>query len=497
MHISSYSQSANMRANIAQLQTQLADLQRQLSTGLKADSFSKLGDARNLVLALNDQVARSNSYLDTINTTQLRIEASSNALTRLDAIAAEMKTGGLATGFELVSSGQTNLQITAGMRLDEMVSLLNLNVADRQLFGGRDTQTAPVALPDLILNGDTGHAGLRQVISERNQADLGDGLGRLALSSPMAGTVSLAEDVAGSPFGFKLQTAGSTLSGATVTGPAGSPATVSVAFGAPLPGEGEWISFDMKLPDGTSTTITLTATSSSPAGQGQFTIGADAATTAVNFQAALDNAVRAEAKTTLTAASTVQAGNEFFDYDPANPPQRVDGPPFATATGLRDATQADTVFWYRGDGSLPAGNNFIATIGDGQQLAYGARADQSGIRTAVKSVALLSAVQYTGTDAAEAASYAALTQRTSSALAFQGTQSVANIVTDLGLKAATLDQTKTNLDTQISTSKTLLSDTQNADPYEVATKLSSLLTQLQASYQVTSSLSKLSLVNYL
>ncbi len=43
MHISSYSQSANMRANIAQLQTQLADLQRQLSTGLKADSFSKLG----------------------------------------------------------------------------------------------------------------------------------------------------------------------------------------------------------------------------------------------------------------------------------------------------------------------------------------------------------------------------------------------------------------------------------------------------------------------
>ena len=43
----------------------------------------------------------------------------------------------------------------------------------------------------------------------------------------------------------------------------------------------------------------------------------------------------------------------------------------------------------------------------------------------------------------------------------------------------------------------MLSDTQNADQYDVATKLNALMTQLQASYQVTSSLSKLSLTSYL
>jgi len=90
-----------------------------------------------------------------------------------------------------------------------------------------------------------------------------------------------------------------------------------------------------------------------------------------------------------------------------------------------------------------------------------------------------------------------LTSRTSSALNFQGVQSVKDIVTGLGLKSANLDLAKGNLETSIATSKGLLDDTQNADPYEVATKLSTLMTQLQSSYQITASLAKLSLTNYL
>jgi flagellin-like hook-associated protein FlgL len=115
----------------------------------------------------------------------------------------------------------------------------------------------------------------------------------------------------------------------------------------------------------------------------------------------------------------------------------------------------------------------------------------------VQSAAVLAAVSYSSSDPNAEASYAALTTRTSSALSFTGTQSVEDVVTDLGLKSATLDTSKTNLQTQISTSQTLLDNTQNADTYEVATKLTSLVTQLQASYQVTSALSKLSLANYL
>ncbi|HMM13736.1 MAG TPA: flagellin [Parvibaculum sp.] len=493
MQISSYAQSATMRSNLSQIQTQLADLQRQLASGRKADSFAKLGDARNLVLALNNQVSQSNSYLDTINMTQTRIKASSDALTRVDQIASEMKTGGLTSQFNLTGSGQTSLQTNAGMRLGELVDLLNLSVADRRLFGGKDTQTEPVETADLILNGDTGRAGLKQVIAERAAADLGDGRGRLALSSPTPTSVSLAEDAAPSPFGFKLSAVSSTLNGATVTGPAGTPAALDIDFGASLPSEGDAISMDFMLPDGTKRTVTLTATADNPPGKGQFTVGPDATATAANFRAALDTAIQGEAQTTLKAASAVQAGNDFF----SNPPMRVTGPAFATATAMQAGTPADTVFWYKGDTNGTAGNNFIATIGDGSQIAYGARADQSALRTVVQSTAVLAAVSYSATDANAPASYSALTQRTSAALAFNNTQSVQSVVTDLGLKASTLDMSKKNLQTQISTSQTLLDNTQNADPYTVATQLTTLVTQLQASYQVTSTLSKLSLVNYL
>ena len=494
MQISSSAQSLTMRNSINTLQTQLQDLQQQLTTGLKTDSYAGLGDSRSLVLALNNQVTQSNSYLSTIQTTQLRLKSSMDALTSMNGIASELKSGSLTSTFNITSGGQTNLQITAGMRLSQAIDLLNLNVGDRQLFSGKDTQTEPVVSSDLMLNGDTTRAGLKTVIAQRNAADLGTGTGRLTLSAPSANAVSLGEDVAGSPFGFKLSNVSSTLGGATVTGPTGSPAAVGVAFGAPLPSDGQSISLDLNLPDGTSTKVTLTATTASPAAAGQFTIGADAATTATNFQAALGASVQTEAKTSLVSASTMQAGNDFF----SNPPTRVDGPPYDAATATVAGTANNTVFWYQGDASGTAGNNFIATVGDGSQIAYGARADQSALSTVVKNAAILAAVSYTGTDSTEAGAYSQLVKRTGSSLNYNGGgQTLQGVITDLGLKSSTLDTTQTNLQTQISTSQSVLSDTQNADPYDVATKLNTLMTQLQASYQVTASLSKLSLVSYL
>ncbi|MDR3500559.1 MAG: flagellar biosynthesis protein FlgL [Parvibaculum sp.] len=494
MQISSYSNSVTMKSAIGNIQQQLADLQRQLTTGYKANSFSQLGTSTSLVLALNNQVDQSNSYLSTINATQLRIQTSSNVMSSLNTIASSLQTGGLSGAFNLTSNAgtQTSLQETAGSYLSQITSMLNENVADRQLFGGKNTQTPPVVSPSLMLNGDTTHAGLTTLIAQRNQADLGaTGTGRLTVSSPASGSVAVTEDAG--IFGFKLSNVSSSLTGATVTPPSGSPASLNVAFGATLPANGDSISMDLKLPDGTTTTIKLTATSTSPAGAGQFTIGADAATTAANFQAALGTSIQTEAKTTLTAASAVQASNEFF----SNPPLRVAGTPLTSATGLQNGTPNDTVIWYQGDTSQPAGNNFVSTIGSGQQVSYGARADQTAISTLVKTAALLSAVQYSSSDPNAAASYAALTQRTSTALTYTNTQSLQDIATDLGLKSANLTAATSNLKTQVSTSQSLLANNINSDDTTVATQLSALMTQLQASYQVTATLSKLSLATYL
>ena len=64
-----------------------------------------------------------------------------------------------------------------------------------------------------MLNGAAGKAGFKQVAAERQQADVGDGLGRLTLTGA-ADTVTLTED-GEHPFGFKLSTL--TTSSAAIT----------------------------------------------------------------------------------------------------------------------------------------------------------------------------------------------------------------------------------------------------------------------------------------
>tara|TARA_R110002110_G_scaffold3104_20_gene15984 strand:+ start:1388 stop:2881 length:1494 start_codon:yes stop_codon:yes gene_type:complete len=497
MQVSTLSQSLALRQSIGDMRARFDDLQRQLSTGLKNDTYAKLGTDRNQVLSLSNQLNRLSAYTNTISKTQMRVEVMSDALTRVNKIASDTRSTILTSGFELVNGTQTSAQISANMNLDELVNLMNLQVEDRYLFGGRDTQTRPVALPDKILNGSGEKAGLKQFIDERAQADLGaDGRGRLTLGA-LGTTVTLAEDTAPGIFGFKLDGVTSTLGNTNVTGPAGTPAGIDVEFTG-VPNVGETISFELALPDGTAATVTLKATANNPPGVGEFTIGADAATTSVNFQAALDAAIQREAKVTLTAASAVEASNNFFDYAAGGAPRRVDGPPFASATGLKDASEADTVFWYKGDLTGTPGKNMLAQIDDGRQLAYGARADQAAIRDTLKMSALLSAVTYTGQSGdTETLSYNALTKRTGAVLNFKDTQSLEGIATELGLTAATLGNTQNRHDRTMATANELLGDIENADAYEVGVKLTTLQTQLEASYRVTSMLAQMSLVNYL
>ena len=132
------------------------------------------------------------------------------------------------------------------------------------------------------------------------------------ISSPTPTSVSVGEDVAGSPFGLKLNSVTSSLTGATVTGPTGSPAAISVDLGATNPNPGDQVNFTFNLPDGTTESIQLTASSANPLPTGSFAIGATSTATAANLNAALTSAIGTLANTSLVAASAVEAGNDFF-----------------------------------------------------------------------------------------------------------------------------------------------------------------------------------------
>ena len=84
----------------------------------------------------------------------------------------------------------------------------------------------------------------------------------------------------------------------------------------------------------------------------------------------------------------MEASSDFFDQ----PPQRVSGPPFNTATSLVNGTSANTVSWYTGGtttGSARATQ--VAQIGPSQTVDYGIQANEQGIASQLQAIAAFAA----------------------------------------------------------------------------------------------------------
>ena len=474
---------------------QLDDLQRQLGSGQKADTYAGLGSQSGIAVALNAQLAAITSFNDTIANVGTTISLQQVALQQIGRIGNLVQSSTTQASFAIDGTGQTTSQKTAQNQLDQILSLLNTPGTNGYLFSGSGLDQPAVDTTDHILNGNGAQAGLKQVIAERNLADLGaDGLGRLVIPPAVGAVVSVTEDAASSPFGLKLAGVNSTLTGATVTGPSGSPAAISVDLGATNPNNGDTITFTFALPDGTSQTLRLQATTSAQPGPNQFTIGATPAATAANLQAALTAGVSQIGSTSLSAASAMAASNDFFD----DPPQRVSGSPF-TATALVDGTSANTVFWYTGeDGSGSARSTATARIDPSTTISYGTRANEQGIRWIVQNVAALAATTYSVSDPNASASYTALNQRVFTALGVPaGVQNIADIESSLANAQTAMVSTKSQHQQTVNMLTTMQQSIEGVDTTEIGTQILSLQTRLSASLSTTARLSSLNLLNYL
>ena len=390
------SQAALAVQQLVNMRAQFDELQRKLSTGQKSANYAGLGTGSGVTVGLNAQLSAIGAFDNSINMVTTRIGLMSNALSSMTTVANTVQSAiNHATPPSTAGSADIARQTAYGS-LGQLLDLLNAQSGSHYLFSGNATDQPPTDTLNHILSGNGAQAGLTQLISERNQADLGDGLGRLSITN--GGTaVSVAEDAG--TFGFKLGSVNSNLTNATVTGPSGSPASLSVDFSAGNPNAGDNITLNFNLPDGTSENITLTATTASPPGANQFTIGATPTDTTTSFETALSSAVGKLAATSLSAASAVAASNEFFDADANNPPQRVDGPPFDTATGMVAGTAANTVIWYTGDtGAGAARDTATARVDPSLAVSYGARANEDALRSLVQNVATLAAVQISSSD---------------------------------------------------------------------------------------------------
>ena len=484
--------------SVLNIKNQLNSLQVQLASGEKSTTYSGMGTGEGFAIAARAQLANITGYQNTITNVGTTISAANTALQSLATSSENVETAANSGSQTLNSTGQTAGQVTATSLLSSMLSVLNTQAGNGYIFSGAATNTPSVASADAILNGSGAQAGLTQVISEREQADLGTApdLGRLTVSSPTTTSVSLAQD--SSPFGMKLSAVSSTLTGATVTGPTGTPPAISISMGTTNPNPGDQLNVTLSMPDGTTQAIQLTATTTSPPPTGSFLIGATPAATAANLQTALQTSINTVANTSLVAASAMEASSNFFDQ----PPQRVSVTPpgtFATATSLVAGTSANTVSWYTGGtttGSARATQ--VAQIGPDQTVAYGIQANEQGIASQLQAIAAFAAFTVSPTSTNAAAQVSAMSASVAQALSTQpNQQSIQDIQTDLA-NAQTTMSTASSLQTQTQASlQNIVSQIETVSPDQVASQILALQTSLQASYQTTSMLSQLSLVKFL
>jgi flagellar hook-associated protein 3 FlgL len=480
--------------SVLNIKNQLNSLQVQLATGEKSTTYSGMGTGEGFAIAARAQLSNITGYQSTITNVGTTISAANTALQALASTSSNVETAANSGSQTLNSNGQTAGQVIAISQLSSMLSILNTQAGNGYIFSGAATNTPSVATANAILNGNGAQAGLTQLISERQQADLGTtGLGRLTVSAPTTTSVSLTQD--SSPFGIKLGAVSSTLTGATVTGPTGSPPAISVALGATNPNPGDQLNITLNMPDGTTQSIQLTATTTSPPPTGSFTIGATPAATAANLQTALTSSITTVASTSLVAASAMEASSNFFDQ----PPLRVSGPPFNTATSLVNGTSANTVSWYTGGtttGSARATQ--VAQIGPSQTVDYGIQANEQGIASQLQAIAAFAAFTVSPTNTNAAAQISHMSASVAQALATQPTQqSIQDIQTDLA-NAQTTMSTASSLQTQTQSAlQDIVSQIETVSPDQVASQLLALQTSLQASYQTTSMLAQLSLVKFL
>ncbi len=491
---------------LTQLRAQLNGLQRQLGSGKKAETFAGLGAQRYLSLDARAKLAATESYKSIVNDATLRINLQTKSLEGVVRQAHAANSSLAPNSWLAANDGQTIGQKSVRGGLDEVIDLLNVDVAGRYLFSGRASDVKPVLDSRTIIEGDgAGRAGVKQLITERRLADLGAGdLGRLNLTVAAA-TIGLAED--GNPdFGFRLQGLTSSLSNTVATPPAGAPAALAVTF-AGAPNDGETLTLTLRLPDGSDEQIMLTArTDPAAASQpGSFLIGATPAATAASFSAALQTSLQRASRTSLQAASAVLAARDFFAGSLNAPPRRVAGPPFATAAGFAAGTAANTVIWYRGDDDFPVNPTSAgarasqpARIDANLTIGTGAQANEAGLRDTLAAFAVAAAETFPAADVNARERYEALTLRIRRAIsAPPGGQKPEDIAGEIALAGSAARYALARHRQRESFFLSVISAVEDVNNEEVAANLLSLQTRLEASYQTTAIIGRLTLTSYL
>ncbi len=484
--------------SLQKMRGEMNTLNQQLATGRRVETLGGLGSARTSVLDLRAQLAGIEGHSQAVTRGDVRVKLMTGALDHLQSLTRAAKTDALGASQVTTATAMNTAVLTARGRLEEALAQLNTDYDGQYLFSGRASDKKPVLDAGALLEGSPGKDGLRTLITERRQADLGDGLGRLSLGVAGA-VVTLGEEAAGLPFGIKLNGIRSGLSNAAQAGPTGAPAAKTVTLTG-APSEGETIDFDLTLPDGSKETLRLTARTVLRPGTAEaaFAIDADPVVTAGNLKTALDTALRAAAREKLNAASAIVATRDLLEGSASVAPPRIAGPPFASATGFAAPGTRNTVIWFAGDDTTTdPRRSQTATIDRGLTVGVGSTANEAAIRNTIAGFAALAADQFSATDTSAQGRFRALSERISAELTPENGQRLQDISAELSISGASMGAANSRHLQRSALLEEAVANIEKPSLEELSAGILGLQTRLQASYQATASISRLSLADYL
>lgn len=146
MNVATLSQNGRLQSSLLEIQSRIVELQGQVSSGKKADTFSGLGTRTRASIDFRTAQSRLETYQTNITTIEVRINFMEPILTRIGDMANEVRDE-ILKARDGTAPNTTFIRQKAVDRINEMVRLLNFENDGRFLFAGTNIDDAPMLDP--------------------------------------------------------------------------------------------------------------------------------------------------------------------------------------------------------------------------------------------------------------------------------------------------------------------------------------------------------------
>lgn len=140
--VSTASLYTNTIRDVSAVSLDLANAQRQTTSGLKASSFTQLAGNVERISGFQERAGKTENYISSNNLVSTRIETVSNSLASIQLVAESFRSD--LAQFNATTESSFSLESSARSALQQIEDLLNVSIGGRYLFSGSRTNVPPI-----------------------------------------------------------------------------------------------------------------------------------------------------------------------------------------------------------------------------------------------------------------------------------------------------------------------------------------------------------------